>query len=216
MQSKEALKHKNHYTFEDFVDLMKLLRSPDGCPWDREQTHASIRQNMLEEAYEACDAIDQNDDAGLCEELGDLLMQVIFHALIAEDDGAYNLEQILDEVCKKLIIRHPHVFGEITISNSGEVLQNWESIKNKTKGMNTLRDTLEGVAQALPALMRAQKLVSRTKKQNVDINTILPPANNEKERIGKALFEIALAAKENGIDAEEALDHYNNLYISRA
>ncbi len=216
MQTKEEIKNKKHYTFDDLYDLMLILRSPEGCPWDREQTHTSIRQNMIEEAYEACDAIDHADDEGLCEELGDLLMQVIFHAQIAEDRHAYTLMDILDGVCQKLIVRHPHVFGDVHVNDSEEVLTNWENIKNQTKGMDTLRQTLEGVALALPALMRAQKLASRTRKQGLDPASLLPEAKTEKERIGKALFEISMHAKSIGIDAEEALSDYNNLYLSRA
>lgn len=216
MQSKEVLKKKQQFTFSDLYDIMLILRAPDGCPWDREQTHRSIRQNMIEEAYEACDAIDHEDRDGLCEELGDLLMQVIFHAQIAKDNDEFNLDDVINEVCRKLIVRHPHVFGETVVSNSGEVLSNWETIKNQTKGMETLRDTLEGVALALPALMRAQKLSSRTKKKGLCAMDLLPEAKTEKEHIGKALFTLAHQAKESGIDAEEALDEYNNLYISRA
>lgn len=216
MQTKEQIKNKENYTFEDLYEIMSILRSPDGCPWDREQNHASIRQNMIEEAYEACDAIDHEDDEGLCEELGDLLMQVVFHAQIAEDRKAYSLQDVLNGVCQKLVVRHPHVFGELSVSNSEEVLKNWETIKNQTKGMDTLRDTLEGVALALPALMRAQKLYSRTKKQGVDATLLLPDAKSEKERFGRELFELCMKAKEAGIDAEEALTNYNNLYLSRA
>lgn len=216
MQTKEQIKNKENYSFEDLYEIMSILRSPDGCPWDREQNHASIRQNMIEEAYEACDAIDHEDDEGLCEELGDLLMQVVFHAQIAEDRKAYSLQDVLNGVCQKLVVRHPHVFGELSVSNSEEVLKNWETIKNQTKGMDTLRDTLEGVALALPALMRAQKLYSRTKKQGVDATLLLPDAKSEKERFGRELFELCMKAKEAGIDAEEALTNYNNLYLSRA
>ena len=207
---------KENYDFGDFYDIMKILRAPDGCPWDREQTHTSIRQNMLEEAYEACDAIDHTDDEGLCEELGDLLMQVIFHAQIAEEAGEFTLSDIIGGVCKKLIVRHPHVFGDTSVSGSDEVLTNWEAIKNQTKGMDTLADTLNGVALALPALMRAQKLCSRTKKAGVKVEELLPEANTPEERLGKALFLLCKEAQEAGLDAEKALTDYNNLYISRA
>ncbi|MBQ2253262.1 MAG: MazG family protein [Clostridia bacterium] len=216
MQTKEEIKNKTHYSFDDLYDLMAILRAPGGCPWDREQTHNTIRMNMLEEAYEAVDAIDKKDDDGLCEELGDLLMQVIFHEQIAQGRNAFTMEEILDGVCRKLIVRHPHVFGDVKVNDSGEVLSNWESIKNQTKGMETLRDTLDGIATALPTLMRAQKIVSRTKKQNRDVRELMPEPTNEKERIGKALFTLALEAKELGIDAEEALGDYNNLCLSRA
>lgn len=216
MQNKESILEKKQYSFSDLYDIMRILRAPGGCPWDAEQTHQSIRQNMLEEAYEACDAIDHEDFKGLREELGDLLMQVIFHAQIAEDSDRFSLEDVTQEVCEKLIVRHPHVFGDVKVESSGEVLSNWETIKNQTKGMQTLKDTLEGVALALPALMRAQKLISRTMKSGRDVTELLPDVKNEKERIGKALFLLCKEAKECGIDAEEALTDYNTLYISRA
>lgn len=216
MKRKDELIEASRYTLEDLCDIMRILRAPDGCPWDREQTHASIRQNMIEEAYEACDAIDKSDADALCEELGDLLMQVVFHAQMAEDEGAFTLDDVYREVCRKLIVRHPHVFGTTAVADSDEVLKNWETIKNETKGMQTLRDTLDGVALALPALMRAQKLCSRTRKQGMDPDALMPPATSEKERIGQALFTICKQAKDLGIDAEEALTDYNNLYINRA
>ncbi len=212
---KEELK-QTAKTFQDLEDIMRILRSPEGCPWDREQNHESIRQNMLEEAYEACDAIDTKDATGLCEELGDLLMQVIFHAQIAEDAGTFTMEDVLKGVCEKLIIRHPHVFGEVHVNDSAEVLTNWESIKNQTKGMETLSDTLNAVAGALPELMRAQKLYKRTKKAGVSPQSLMPLAKTPKEAFGERLFLLACEANEAGIDAEEALSDYNKLYISRA
>lgn len=216
MQSKEELLKKEAFDLTDLCEIMQILRAPGGCPWDREQTHDSIRQNMIEEAYEACDAIDHRDAASLCEELGDLMMQVVFHAQIAEESGTFTLSDVFRGVCEKLIVRHPHVFGELTVRDSGEVLSNWESIKNETKGMQTLKDTLEGVALALPALMRAQKLGSRTRKAGLDPRALMPEAKSEKERIGRELFEVCLRAKEAGIDAEEALTDYNTLYTNRA
>lgn len=212
---KDRLKHEAS-SFEDLCALMALLRAPGGCPWDAEQDHRSIRKNLIEEAYEACDAIDNEDAHALCEELGDLCLQVVFHAQIAAERGEFTMEDVLREICQKLIVRHPHVFGETMVSGAGEVLQNWESIKNQTKGMKTLSDTLDGVAQALPALMRAQKLISRTKKQKRACADLLPTPQNDSERIAKALFLLVEEAQSQGIDAEEALTLYNNLYVRQA
>ncbi len=155
---------KDRYGFEDLVEIMAILRSPEGCPWDREQTHESIRNNFLEEVYEAVDAIDHKDTANLREELGDVMMQVVFHAQIAREEGLFGLEDVLDEVCQKLIRRHPHIFGTVSANTSQEVLKNWDAIKRQEKGQNSVSDTLRQVPTALPALMYAQKLQSRARK----------------------------------------------------
>ena len=155
---------KDRYGFEDLVEIMAILRSPEGCPWDREQTHKSIRNNFLEEVYEAVDAIDHKDTANLREELGDVMMQVVFHAQIARQEGLFGLEDVLDEVCQKLIRRHPHIFGTVSANTSQEVLKNWDAIKRQEKGQNSVSDTLRQVPTALPALMYAQKLQSRARK----------------------------------------------------
>ena len=144
---------KDRYGFEDLVEIMAILRSPEGCPWDREQTHKSIRNNFLEEVYEAVDAIDHKDTANLREELGDVMMQVVFHAQIAREEGLFGLEDVLDEVCQKLIRRHPHIFGTVSANTSQEVLKNWDAIKRQEKGQNSVSDTLRQVPTALPALM---------------------------------------------------------------
>ena len=141
---------KDRYGFEDLVEIMAILRSPEGCPWDREQTHESIRNNFLEEVYEAVDAIDHKDTANLREELGDVMMQVVFHAQIAREEGLFELEDVLDEVCQKLIRRHPHIFGTVSANTSQEVLKNWDAIKRQEKGQNSVSDTLRQVPTALP------------------------------------------------------------------
>ena len=122
-------KPKDSYSFEDLVEIMRLLRSENGCPWDREQTHESIRRNFIEEAYEAVEAIDKKDDANLCEELGDVLLQVVFHARIAEEDSRFDIGDVADGICKKLVLRHPHIFGDVSANTSEEVLRNWDEIK---------------------------------------------------------------------------------------
>ena len=154
-------------TFQDFVDTIWRLRQPDGCPWDRKQTHASIAKNMIEEAYEAVDCIEANDSVHLCEELGDVLMQVVLHAQIARDAEEFSIDDVVRGVNEKLIRRHPHVFGEADAKNSDEVLAIWDKIKLKEKAARDAsaerederpEGLLDGVPTSLPALMQAQKI----------------------------------------------------------
>ena len=158
-----AFPEKESYTAEDLVAIIALLRDPEnGCPWDKVQTHRSIRMNFLEEAYEAVDAIDLEDPQLLCEELGDVLMQVAFHAQIEQEAGRFSWQQVCDGVCRKLIERHPHIFGGDTS------IKDWDALKNKEKGRLTLQDDLASVPRALPALMRAAKLQKRAARYGVD------------------------------------------------
>ena len=150
-----AYPEKQHYTADDLAAIIAILRDPDnGCPWDKVQTHRSIRMNFLEEAYEAVDAIDLDDPELLCEELGDVLMQVVFHAQIEREAGHFTFAEVCDGVCRKLLDRHPHIF------RGDESIKDWDSLKNKEKGRLTLADDLESVPGALPALMRGNS--SRT------------------------------------------------------
>lgn len=155
---------KDRYGFADLVEIMALLRSPEGCPWDRAQDHASIRRNFIEEVYEAVDAIDQQDDAGLREELGDVMMQVVFHAQIARENGRFTIDDVTDEVCKKLIHRHPHIFAGVSAHTSEEVIRNWDAIKRQEKGQKNTAQTMEQIPHSLPALMYAEKMQSRAQK----------------------------------------------------
>lgn len=132
-------KYKEKYNIEDLLTIMRLLRSEDGCPWDREQTHQSIRKNLIEETYEAAEAIDREDMPLLKEELGDVLLQVVFHARMEEEKGNFSFDDVADGICKKLIVRHPHIFADVTADNAEQVLANWDSIKKKEKGQQTLQ-----------------------------------------------------------------------------
>jgi len=143
--------YKDSYGVKDLEEIVRLLRAPGGCPWDAEQTHQSIRRNFLEEAYEAVEAIDEGSPEHLKEELGDVLLQVVFHALMEQEAGRFDLDAVADGICKKLIFRHPHVFGEVSVSGTGEVLSNWEELKRKEKGQATNTDALEAVARYLDA-----------------------------------------------------------------
>jgi tetrapyrrole methylase family protein/MazG family protein len=154
----------SHDTFDELVEIMARLRGPDGCPWDREQTHASIRQSLIEEAYEVIEAIDANDSAELRKELGDLLLHVVFHANIAEERGEFTLAEVIDGISAKLIRRHPHVYGTAKVDGAEMVTQNWEKLK-MAEGRVSL---LDGVPKELPALLRAHRLTERASKVGFD------------------------------------------------
>ena len=157
---------KEHYTIDDLAEIVTLLRSKDGCPWDKVQTHESIRPDLIEETYEVIEAIDQNDPEMLREELGDVLLQVVFHSRIETEQGHFTLDDVCTDICNKLIIRHPHVFSTVQADTTEEVLKNWDTIKEETKHQTTRTQTLEAVAKTLPALMRAQKVCKRALKGN--------------------------------------------------
>ena len=210
---------KSAYTFADLLKLVADLRAPDGCPWDREQTHTSIRRDFIEETYEAVEAIDRDDPALLCEELGDVLFQVAFHARIEEERGRFTMEDILTGIVRKMLSRHPHVFGETHVSGTGEVLRNWESIKNAAKGVQTKAETLRLVPETFPALMRADKLLKRSDQAGAEgtktLAAQLPdayqafveahdPEDGEKA-LGELLLSLTAAAREKGLDPEMTL-----------
>lgn len=155
---------KRFYTVQDLPEIVRLLRSPGGCPWDREQTHETIRRDFLEEVYEVMEAIERNDPAALQEELGDVLLQVVFHTVLEEECRGLTLDEVADGICKKLIYRHPHVFGDVTVSGTQEVLSNWEVLKRAEKGQKDTADALEAVARTLPALWRAEKVQKKAQK----------------------------------------------------
>lgn len=199
------MKSKERFTAEDLRKIMEILRSENGCPWDREQTHTSIRQDLLEEAYETAEAIDCNSDEMLCEELGDLLLQVMFHSRIAEEEGSFTVDDVYTGVCKKMIERHPHIFGDVTVKNVDEVLTNWEAIKQSKKNRDTLKEQLDGVCKALPALMLASKYVSKCAKAGVELGVSEDYGDLTEERVGDVLFGVVAAAKLKKIDPELAL-----------
>lgn len=202
------------YTFDDLVDIVAKLRAPDGCPWDREQTHDSIRKNMIEEAYELVEAIDGGKPEKVADESGDVLLQVVLHAQIAKDGGEYEIDDVTDAICRKLIHRHPHVFGEVEVKNSAEVMNNWDAIKRADREQSSITEELRGVSGYLPSLMRAQKILKKAKKAGYSPK----PAEctehaKTEEEVGKLLLEIAAACNENGVDAEVALSGCINKFI---
>ena len=225
---------KSEYDVDDFRKIIEVLRSPGGCPWDIEQTHESIRRNFLEEAYEVCEAIDEQDPEHLKEELGDVLMQVIFHARMEEEKGVFNLDDVADTACKKLIFRHPHVFGDVSVSGSAEVLSNWDELKRREKSQKTVTHAMQDVAKSLPALWRAEKIQKKAKKAGFDWPDVTgamdklteeleefreAQASGEpgqvEEELGDLLFTLVNIARFEGIDPELALHKSCDKFIRR-
>lgn len=183
------------------MEIVRILRHPGGCPWDQEQTHRSIRRNLLEEACEAAEAIDNDDVDGLKEELGDVLLQVYFHASIEEDAGRFTLDDVADGVCKKLIYRHPHVFGNVTVDSTDQVLSNWEELKKKEKHQETQADAVDAVARTLPALWRAEKMKKKAAKAGFDWRDI----TGALDKLSEELDELRAAALDGEGDPAEEL-----------
>ena len=224
--------YKDSYGVKDLEEIVRLLRAPGGCPWDAEQTHQSIRRNFLEEAYVAVEAIDEGSPEHLKEELGDVLLQVVFHALMEQEAGRFDLDAVADGICKKLIFRHPHVFGEVSVSGTGEVLSNWEELKRKEKGQATNTDALEAVARSLPALWRAEKVQKKAKKAGFDwpdvsgaldklseeleeLKTAVAEGTNVEEELGDLLFSAVNVSRFVKVDTEEALNRATDKFIGR-
>lgn len=226
--------YKSAYDLSDFRRIIEVLRAPDGCPWDREQTHESLRRNLLEEAYEVCEAIDESNMEHLREELGDLLLQIIFHASIENEKGGFDLDDVADAACKKLIFRHPHVFGDTSVSGTGEVLKNWDELKRAEKGQTTATKTMTDVAESLPALWRAEKIQKKAAKVGFDwpeASGALDKLKEElaefleaqaagaqaqmEEELGDLLFAAVNAARFAGVDPETALHKSCAKFIRR-
>ena len=184
------------YNLYDLVRLVKVLRSPEGCPWDREQTHQSIRRNFLEEAYEAVEAIDEDNPVHMCEEFGDVLTQIVFHSGIEEDAGRFTIDDVADAVVRKYLYRHPHVFGDAVAADSAaEVLINWDELKRVEKGQETTADSLISVAKSLPALWRAEKVQKKAAKAGFDWNDIQGALEKLREEVRE--LEDAISAGDN-------------------
>ncbi len=179
---------ENKYTYEDFLEIVAKLRAKDGCPWDRIQTHESLRSCMIEEAYEAADAIDNKDADNLQEELGDVLLQVVMHAQIAKEEGIFDMTDVVHGVSEKMVRRHPHIFGDATVNDSGEVVQNWEAIKKAEKGEKTAMEGILRVPKALPANIRAAKVLKKAEAAGWDfggVNNILENVSETLENVRK-------------------------------
>ena len=237
MKYTELLSRK-HHSIESLVEIMAILRSEDGCPWDREQDHHSIRNDFIEETYEAIEAIDTNDSKLLREELGDVLLQLVFHSRIEEEKGSFNFDDVIHDICVKLIHRHPHVFGDVTAETSGAVLENWDKIKKQEKieERATITDELRAVPMSYPALMRAQKVGKRAGKAGFDFRDAAETLDKVREEveevaaeidrgetdqdriseeIGDLLLAVTNVARFTGVNCEEALTNATNKFIRR-
>ncbi len=217
------------YTFEDLLDIVKTLRGEGGCPWDMEQTHQSIKHDIIEEGYELIEELDGENWKNVADESGDLLLQIVFHAQIGTENNEYNMDDVINAVCKKLVHRHPHVFGDVKVKDSAEVLDNWAQIKRDDRGQKTIAQDMSEVSRYLPSLMRAEKIQDKAVKggfvlseplfvaDSVSkmVNVMLSSQDAEvaEKYIGKMLFEIVSVAKRMGIDAETALNKHTDLFI---
>ena len=215
--------------FATLVDVIARLRAPDGCPWDRKQTHASLRENLLEECYEVLDALDEGDSRKLCIELGDLLMQVVLHGQIATEAGEFELGEVISGINTKLINRHPHVFGSLKVKDANEVLVNWEAIKKEERGIDT--SMLDSVPRQMPALAYSQDIQKRVARAGFDWEDVdgvidklaeevdeYKKAGSLKEKeheFGDLLFTLANIARRLGINLEAALRQANKRFYHR-
>ena len=226
------LKHKTQFDVRPLADVMQVLREPGGCPWDREQDFDTIRANLIEECYEFLEAVDAKDTHGMAEELGDILMQVVFHARMAEEKGMFTLQDVIDGVTNKLIERHPHVFGTVKVANSDEVLTNWEAIKRQ--GKPERKRVLDGIYKGLPSLLRAHKIQKRVAKVGFDwtetedvkkkvleewqeFNEAAALKNQDEmeKELGDLYFSMVNFARHLGLESETALNRCNNRFVTR-
>ena len=223
---------KKSYGFDDLVMVIEVLRGEGGCPWDREQTHKSIRKDFIEETYEVIEAIDTEDPVLLREELGDVLLQVAFHAQIEREDGRFDVYDVANDICAKLIHRHPHVFGELKLDNSADVLLNWDKIKSEEKHRETLTHKLRAIPPMLPALMRAQKVGKKASffdfetadavfdklyEEIEEVREAMRSGDQDavNEEIGDLLLTVTSLARKSGTDSELALTNATNKFIDR-
>lgn len=220
--------------FDDLLDIMSTLRGQKGCPWDKEQTHETLKRYLIEECYEVLEAIDNDSIDDLTEELGDVLLQVVFHSQIGEEEALFDIQDVIKGICDKMILRHPHIFGDVKAENSEEVLKNWDEIKKKEKALNSLTDELKHIPKNLPALMRAEKVQNKAKKVNFDfevvedaMDKVLEEVDEVKnvyktkdrakieEEVGDLLFSSVNIARFLDIDPEMALNYTIDKFIRR-
>lgn len=225
---------KDKYNVDDLVQLVKVLRAPNGCPWDREQTHESIKKNFIEETYEVIEAINKKDCESLKEELGDVLLQVALHSEMEREKGTFDFNDVANDICQKLVIRHPHVFGELSASNEKEALKNWDDVKSKTKGIKKQSDSMIKVPREFPALMRAQKIQQKAAKAGFDwdnkngaIEKLFEEINELQEALSKGnkseiedefgdvLFSCVNISRFIDVDSEEALTCATDKFMNR-
>lgn len=223
---------KDRYTYNDLLEIMRILRSPEGCVWDREQDHKSIRRSFIEETYEVVEAIDNQDAALLQEELGDVLLQVVFHAQIESEAGRFTMGDVADGICKKMIYRHPHVFGTAEAKTSQDVLESWDALKQKEKHQTTTTDSLVSVARSLPGLIRAEKVqhkaakvgfdwddvsgaLDKVREETEEVTRALAGQGDPVEELGDLLFAVVNVARFLKTDPEEAIARTTDKFIRR-
>ena len=223
---------KEKYTYEDLLEIMRILRCPEGCVWDREQDHKSIRRSFIEETYEAVEAIDNDDPVLLQEELGDVLLQVVFHAQIEAEARRFTMDDVADGICKKMIYRHPHVFGSVEVKNSDEVLTNWDALKQKEKRQKSTTETLESVARSLPGLIRAEKVqhkaakvgfdwdevsgaLDKVREETAEVARAIDGDGDPSEELGDLLFAVVNVARFLETDPEDAINRTTDKFIRR-
>ena len=231
-EKKKFLLEKESYDIDDLVTVIEVLRSDEGCPWDREQDHKSIRKDLIEETYEVIEAIDTDNRELLREELGDVMLQVVFHARIEEEQGSFSIDEVANDICAKLIHRHPHVFGEIRVESSAQVLSNWEKIKSEEKARVTVTDKLRSIPPMLPALMRAAKVgkkascfdfenaeavMDKLAEEMVEVSEAMAEQNAEaiEEEIGDLLLTVTSLCRKLGVKPEDALNKATDKFICR-
>ncbi len=225
---------KKDYTFDDLIDIMSVLRGDDGCPWDKAQTHQSIKYCLLEEACEAMDALDNKKPDDFADELGDLLLQIVFHAEMAQETDSFSIQDVLNHICNKLISRHSHIFGDDKTNNADEVLTLWEQNKKKEKGLSSQTEAMRDVCSYLPALMRAQKVqkkaasvgfdwedvsgaMEKLKEEAIELQEAVSALDAEhmEEELGDLLFSCVNVSRFLKINAEEALKKATDKFIAR-
>ena len=232
LEKKKALLSKDSYTVDDLVLVVEVLRSEEGCPWDREQDHKSIRKDFIEETYEVIEAIDTEDPVLLREELGDVLLQVAFHSQIEREQGRFELGDVANDVCVKLIHRHPHVFGNVEADTSEKVLANWEKIKSEEKERKTVTDKLRAIPPMLPALMRAEKVgkkascfdfpdaasvMAKVKEELLELEEAMESGvhSEMEEEMGDLLLTLTSLCRKIKVEPELALCRATNKFIDR-
>ena len=225
---------KENYDVKDLIDIVEILRSPEGCPWDKEQDHKSIRRDFLEETYEVIEAINKDDKDMLLEELGDVLLQVVFHTQIEREKGTFDLSNVADGICKKMIERHPHVFGDVNAETSEQVLENWDVIKKRTKQQKSQTESMNSIPREFPALMRADKVQKKASKVGFDWDSVdgafdkvneelnelqqaYKQGNQENihEELGDLLFSVVNVSRFLKVDSEEALTNSTDKFIDQ-
>ncbi|HZJ75104.1 MAG TPA: nucleoside triphosphate pyrophosphohydrolase [Clostridia bacterium] len=226
--------NKSKYDLEDLLLIMRILRSRNGCPWDKEQTHKSIRHNFLEETYEVLEAIDSENSDLLKEELGDVLLQIVFHSQMEDEKGVFAFSDVADGICKKLIVRHPHIFNDTKVKDSTEVLSNWDEIKLRTKGIESQSGAMAKIPKIYPALTKSQKVQEKAKSAGFDWDNIegafdkveeeinelkqaLSEDDDERinDELGDLLFSVVNVARFCKMDAETALSKSTDKFIKR-